>query len=764
MKLASTVNKTNKISFFRNLVPLLKSKKNGPSLKLNIKKDLTRSNLIRSKTKASEIKYFSKNLSLTTALQKTSQILPLNVSPLQLLVTNSNVVSLLNTVVLNIEKELQGIHLRKERQNYFFLKELVKSTFQMNMLLVRLENNIYSNKQSLLGDVLKSNLLANYKTVLFYTKSDRVSLRNTSNFLTYSYLNKFSSLLVSRIFNNILQQNNLTSFSLLKDTKNNVLGLTFSDFLKWGRGNLSKDTTFNKNIRSIDLKQQRISSYLSGRGSDIAIFKRTALLVKPKAVSLKNYVWKRGVKGSSNKLLGQSVLSLKKNNRYHFAKKHTAFQLSYLIARIEDKMAFYKEHSSEKELESLSKLRVLLLTLSADKKSRIKKHSFILSSKEEVVRTRRRLWLKVFTRGIKNLCLNIKKPELKEFVFNTLHKLSIIKTNRKSSSLRKVKLPLFDDKKTIALDFKQNQSTSTFSRSLYYNKLLKPGRSSLKLFLDRKKRFKPIKQRLNVPFWLRRRPIKRLKKVFQPILLRKSLLKTKSKKLDIRRNWVETKVVLAGRVLPFKEKKLLLSSWLGAPVDIFFINALSFTKFAFKVERLSSPKNNPNNFLSVLDRDFINKYKYIGIYIKDLVRIAWISMLFKKPSFIAKFVAFQLAKLPRNRKETSFIRFLIKVIRTLGAERKEIRGVRVKFKGRVNRWRRTKFILGNRGSFPLQTISERIEQGSAQAINRKGAVGIRIWVRYKNSFGILLQNHMFNYINYSKLIKARQLKKRVFIK
>jgi ribosomal protein S3 len=34
--------------------------------------------------------------------------------------------------------------------------------------------------------------------------------------------------------------------------------------------------------------------------------------------------------------------------------------------------------------------------------------------------------------------------------------------------------------------------------------------------------------------------------------------------------------------------------------------------------------------------------------------------------------------------------------------------------------------LGNRGTLPLQTISERIEQGTAQAVNKKGAVGIRI--------------------------------------
>jgi hypothetical protein len=48
-------------------------------------------------------------------------------------------------------------------------------------------------------------------------------------------------------------------------------------------------------------------------------------------------------------------------------------------------------------------------------------------------------------------------------------------------------------------------------------------------------------------------------------------------------------------------------------------------------------------------------------------------------------MAFQLAKLPRNRKETNFVRFLIKVIKTFAAERKEILGLRIRFKGRVNR-------------------------------------------------------------------------------
>jgi len=96
-------------------------------------------------------------------------------------------------------------------------------------------------------------------------------------------------------------------------------------------------------------------------------------------------------------------------------------------------------------------------------------------------------------------------------------------------------------------------------------------------------------------------------------------------------------------------------------------------------------KRRPTKFFNNLDRHMISKYKYIGIFIKDLIRIAYIALLFKKANFLAKYIAYQIAILPKNRKETSFIRFLIKAIRTIASERKEIIALRIKFKGRVNR-------------------------------------------------------------------------------
>jgi hypothetical protein len=81
----------------------------------------------------------------------------------------------------------------------------------------------------------------------------------------------------------------------------------------------------------------------------------------------------------------------------------------------------------------------------------------------------------------------------------------------------------------------------------------------------------------------------------------------------------------------------------------------------------------------------IERYKYIAVYIQDLVRVSFLSLFLKKPTFLATFIAFQMAKLPRNRKETKLTRFIIKVVKIFSSQRKEMVGMKIEFKGRVNR-------------------------------------------------------------------------------
>ena len=96
-------------------------------------------------------------------------------------------------------------------------------------------------------------------------------------------------------------------------------------------------------------------------------------------------------------------------------------------------------------------------------------------------------------------------------------------------------------------------------------------------------------------------------------------------------------------------------------------------------------KKSAQRFLNHIEREMIQRYKYVAVYIQDFIRVCYISFFLKKPTFLANFMGYQIAQLPRNRKETQFIRFLIKVIKIFGAQRREIIAVKVEFKGRVNR-------------------------------------------------------------------------------
>ena len=79
------------------------------------------------------------------------------------------------------------------------------------------------------------------------------------------------------------------------------------------------------------------------------------------------------------------------------------------------------------------------------------------------------------------------------------------------------------------------------------------------------------------------------------------------------------------------------------------------------------------------------KYRYSAIYLKDLLYISFFSFFLKKPTFLLNFIAFQIVNIQKNKKETVLIRFLIKTVKSFGNQRPEITGLKIKFKGRVNR-------------------------------------------------------------------------------
>ena len=633
-------------------------------------------------------------------------------------------------IYLTLSKEFTLLHWGKKRQYFFFLFEVLTSLEKSNGVLLKDMSFFFNSKNAYVKEKAGILLYYNYLFSIFNGKSNNVTLGSSGNFYTKLFLNHMQTLLISSSFSllgaNVVKQNTNFDFKKLS-LKQNILDMyTFWNLSqeRWEEFNLPPVVSQNidtiaQTASTLSLKRSKRISIIKRRTQALPFYTLRNYPMLTSNLNVKSFVWKQVSTLTNDKSL-ENVIKLSRLYNKTYNNNTVSFQVLYLINRVEEKILQYsKQKVNEKLTQKLVRLRNLLYYLVEEKRERYSFNSGILATKNAIIRLRTKTW--------------------------------------------KIKLLNFLQKSLTKFDISKNLNFYAFFNLVVSR--LSLGRKSLRL-----KNLTQQKKSLLVKHFIFAKHSSRASKMFGLNLNVKKYTNTvlpntwRNKIVSVKRTWVNSKVTLTEKHLNFAQKKAILSSWINRPVDLFFINALSLTKFAFKNERAQSPNNNPNLFLSVLDRDFINKYKYIGIYIKDLVRVAFISVFFKKPSFLAKFMAFQLAKLPRNRKETNFVRFLIKVIKTFAAERKEILGLRIRFKGRVNRWRRTKFILGNRGTLPLQTISERIEQGTAQAVNKKGAVGIRIWLRYKQTFSFVLQDHILKYINYSKLIKMRKTRRLLTLK
>lgn len=668
---------------------------------------------------------------------------------------NKNVLIKISPIYMFLNKEFFLIKAGRKRQFFFIFNQILHSLRPTSVFLLKEVSSLLLKKNYLL-EKKKITLVFHaiysvyfrQKFMLSYVKQDSCLNVIFFKYLTQSILTNNFSGLIKFFFINKLK-------NIRKTIVENSIFIQ-TNLLLWEKFGISINTLSHNSTKE-NLKYKKVFSFFQRRSSTDILknFLRPIALKRKNTKSfIKNFVWKR----KTNFLLENrsgNLLNFVKffNKNLNLNKREISLQLIYILSRIEEKIEYLEEIGMQKNtLNKLLNLRNLILFLTNEKLKRNRKTNLLLTQESTLFEFRHKTW----------------RPELLKYLKIFLSQNNITKSQQIFGNLILERLIEIDEesledklkRKEQALLIKRNirLKNKNYLRAIFYKRI------SFSKLNSKYKKLWPRKFKLNKKIQISTKNVKGM-----------HFLKNKNKEkiicdewkreyLQVRNTWVGKKLILAEKYMTLQQKKQLLSSWIGRPVDIIFINSLALTKYAFIEERLSGNfkvknRKSPNKFLSIFDRDFINKYKYIGIYIKDLVRIAFISVYLKKPSFLAKFVAFQLVKLPKNRKETTFIRFLIKAIRTFGAGRPEILGVRVKFKGRVNRWRRTKFILGTRGTFPLHTISERIEQGTAQAINKKGAVGIRIWLRYKNAFAYTLRTHILNYIEYSRRLKFSRLKR-----
>lgn len=655
---------------------------------------------------------------------------------------NAQSLSKITPIIVNIKKELCQAKWKNYKQFFFGVNQLIESLERSNLLLLKESCGVFSGRFFYLfslenvANCFYSNTLAQTfcKLKKGYAINTMKLLLDESLFKEGHKAMLYTAMLA--LASNLSQTKTADAMTAAVHIKkpNVILSDELNTNLKiWGGAGLSeirigqeymvKDQvdTIKKQKKVVSILRRRTSSILKNQLYSPVVYNTN------NKTALKTLLWKYNnaplVQGTPTNI---TKLAQFLNKKLKYTTRQTSLQLLYVLLRIDEKLEAVGDNISIRS--KLLSLQGLLIYYLGEKKKRAIENNLLLSPGESVFRSKKKTWKNNLLKSILFFLEkqdNVNKKKYQSFIQDLQTRLT-----KQYNSVQKP-LKLFKgwttnkENKIIISALSKHSPKALASRDVYKKKV---------------KHFNISKQVLNNKIISNR---------------------WQKSKFTIRRTWAGSKAVALGKFTNFLQKKELLSTWAERPIALFFINTLSLSKFAFKLERIESPHNKPNRFLSMIERDFINKYKYVAVYIKDLVRIGFIAMFLKKPSFLAKFAAFQLAKLPRNRKETVFIRFLIKAIRTFAAGRKEILALRVKIKGRVNRWRRTKYIVGTRGTLPLQTISERIEQGTAQAINRKGAVGIRIWVRYKPGFLFQLNNHFLTFIKYSGLAKFKR--KRIHI-
>ncbi len=735
--------------------------------------------------KLNKEKNFLRNWDISASLEQNTSIVKEEGSVRKDRIIYINAISLtkVSPIALTLKKEICLSKWKYYKQLFFLLKEITQSLSRSNILLLRESFSFLHGARIYSLEEKANNFFQNTMSQIFFKKKNGYIFNAPKAYINAIFFKALQKHMIYTAFLGLISNMEGTTENLaVKKSCNLFIEGLSSEVTFWEGTGLPQFATTQiystMNIEKALLKQKKVISMIRRRSSPVLkqhLF-GTIGVKNDAGLSLKNFIWKRNnyffVKGTPNEVTKLAHLL---NKKLKYSTRRSSIQMLYLFSRIEEKLEEVNLIEDIKNKETaktnLLILQGLLTHLLREKKERAIENNMLLAPVETIFKSRRKTWklnlmksVLVFL-GKQNYANNNKFQNFVKVLHKKLSKPLIVgqktleENNTHTTKEQKAIIFALNARKRRALILAKVRTEK--SKALRLKKL-----SKLPLHLQARVKIREIQLKRKKENMLKRKQ-KFFTRVSNVINVQQNSISAKpwqKPRLSVRRTWVGVKPIIAGKYTTFAQKKHILAAWAGRPIDLFFINTLSLSKFAFKLERIDSPQNRPNRFLSIIERDFINKYKYVAIYIKDLVRIGFISMFLKKPSFLAKFAAFQLAKLPRNRKETVFIRFLMKAIRTFAAGRKEILAVRIKIKGRVNRWRRTKYIIGTRGTLPLQTMSERIEQGTAQAINRKGAVGVRIWLRYKPSFLFKLHSHILTYMRYSRLVKLQRRRKAIILK
>ena len=194
----------------------------------------------------------------------------------------------------------------------------------------------------------------------------------------------------------------------------------------------------------------------------------------------------------------------------------------------------------------------------------------------------------------------------------------------------------------------------------------------------------------------------------------------------------------------------------GINSQIFLFNAKSLFNFKDLVRDDSIKLNVQQqkvkryfNMAKKLKKRLNKRWSRIQFLGYDLMNVAQYSLFFKNSKILASLISYQLSFLPKNKRQTAFLKYISKIIFNFKGEFKDILGLKLKFKGRFNKWKRTKKWEAQAGNLLVQTYDAFIDYASVKGLVKKGIFSVRLWIQYKKKSKYTLKNIMLNFFQYS---------------
>jgi len=192
-----------------------------------------------------------------------------------------------------------------------------------------------------------------------------------------------------------------------------------------------------------------------------------------------------------------------------------------------------------------------------------------------------------------------------------------------------------------------------------------------------------------------------------------------------------------------------------------FKNLLLDKSLVFNIQKQKTKRY--FDIMNKLKKRFNKKWSRIQFLGMDLMNIAQYSLYFKNVKLLAHLISYQLTFLPKNKRQTSFLKYLSKIIFNFKGEFKEIIGLKIQFKGRFNKWKRTKKWIAQAGNLLVQSYNTYIDYSCVKGLVKKGIFSIRIWLQFKKNSKFTIKKNLINFFQYSVFKQKFKNKNRKWI-